>query len=64
MPSDVEDAKEERTAGLAAKASTIEGQVAPPSGTPGKEKGLQVVDLQAFWDLVALQGFEPRTCGL
>jgi hypothetical protein len=31
---------------------------------PGMEKALQVNDLQGFQGLVALQGFEPRTCGL
>ena len=32
--------------------------------TPGNEKGLQVIDSQAFWVLVALQGLEPRTRSL
>lgn len=38
----------------------------PKGGTPGKEKGLQVIDLQAFWVLVALQVSDtetPSPCG-
>ena len=38
------------------------GFIAPDG--PEREKALRVVDSQGFWILVALQGFEPRTCGL
>ncbi|MDE2612341.1 MAG: hypothetical protein KGL78_02785 [Burkholderiales bacterium] len=44
------DAKEVRAAALAVRARRVDGaQVASPSGTTDKEKGLQVVDLQAHW---------------
>ena len=32
--------------------------------TTGKQKALRIVDSQGFGVLVALQGLEPRTCGL